>query len=57
MTIKGLTELAMQTVIMDAMEKGHTNKNELIQYMKSDTFKSSVNTYVNMFKEEFKEVV
>lgn len=40
-------ELAMQLTIMDAMEKGHTNKDELILYMESETFKSSVKNYLS----------
>ena len=38
-------ELAMQFVIMDAIGKGHTNKEELIQYMFSETFTNAVTNY------------
>lgn len=43
------TELAIQIVIMDAIEKGHTNENEIIQYMKSDVFDKAVSNYKNQF--------
>ena len=43
------TQAAIQMVIMDAMEKGHTDKNQLIEYMKSETFKNAVNNYLSMF--------
>ena len=39
-------EFAMQMVIMDAMEKGHTNKDELIAYMASETFQNAVMGYM-----------
>ena len=39
------TEVAMQMVIMDAMEKGHTNKDEIIQFMSSLVFEKQVNEY------------
>ena len=40
------TEIAMQLVIMDAMEKGHTDKKGLIEYMKSETFENAVREYL-----------
>ena len=43
------TEVAIQMVIMDAIEKGHTNKNELVEYMKSEVFESAVKNYLQMF--------
>jgi hypothetical protein len=43
------TELAVKMVILDAIEKGHTNTNELIEYMSSETFKNAVNNYKLMF--------
>ena len=43
------TEVAIQMVIMDAIEKGHTNKNELIDYMKSEVFETAVRNYLSMF--------
>ena len=36
------TQTAIQMVIMDAIEKGHTNANELIEYMKSEVFEKAV---------------
>jgi hypothetical protein len=45
------TQAAMQMVIMDAIEKGHTKANELIAYMKSKVFEKSVKNYIKMFNE------
>jgi hypothetical protein len=36
-------------VIMDAIEKGHTNATELIEYMKSEVFEKAVKNYINLF--------
>ena len=46
-------EMACQMVIMDAMEKGHTNKQELIEYMSSKTFKTAVLSYVKLINDQF----
>ena len=54
--MKEFYEAAGKMVIMDAMGKGHTNKEELIQYMQSEIFKNAVLKYVEMFKEMFKEI-
>jgi hypothetical protein len=43
------TELAVKMVILDAIEKGHTNTNDLIEYMSSKTFENAVNNYKLMF--------
>ena len=45
------TQTAIQMVIMDAIEKGHTNSNELIEYMKSEVFEKAVKNYISMFNE------
>ena len=45
------TQTAIQIVIMDAIEKGHTNANELIEYMKSEVFEKAVKNYISMFDE------
>lgn len=42
------TEVAIQLVIMDAIENGHTNTNELVEYMKSLVFKNAVKGYLKM---------
>ena len=42
MSNETVTEMAVETVIMDAIQKGHTNKNELVEYMKTDVFEKSV---------------
>jgi hypothetical protein len=51
MTTATTTQAAIQMVIMDAIEKGHTNSNELIEYMKSEVFENAVKNYVLMFNE------
>ena len=43
-------EIAIQLVIMDAIEKGHTATAELCEYMKSETFLKSVNEYVSLIE-------
>ena len=43
------TEVAMKMVLMDAIEKGHTNQNDLIEYMKSEVFETAVRNYISMF--------
>lgn len=48
-----LTEKAMQLVIMDAINNGHTDKDAMIAYMASEAFKTVVQVYVDMFKSEF----
>lgn len=50
MTNQTTIEIAMQIVIMDAIEKGHTNAAELIEYMKSDVFTKAVKEYAVMIK-------
>lgn len=49
LTIETKTEMAIQMVIMDAIEKGYTNPNELIQYMKSQVFEKAVKNYISLF--------
>ena len=44
------SEVAIKMVIMDAIEKGHTNTNELIAYMKSEVFNTAVINYKNMLQ-------
>lgn len=44
-------QAAIQMVIMDAIEKGHTNASQLIEYMKSDVFEKAVANYVSMLNE------
>jgi hypothetical protein len=48
---KQAAEFGAQMAIMDAMEKGHTDKNELISYMKSETFINAAASYARMFEE------
>ena len=42
------TTTAIQLTVMDAIEKGHTNADELIEYMKTETFGKAVKTYVSL---------
>ena len=41
-------QTAIQMVIMDAIENGHTNQSELIAYMKTEVFEKSVLNYISM---------
>jgi len=50
---KTIAEMAMQTVIMDAIEKGHTSPAELSQYVKSDVFIAAVKNCIELFTNEF----
>lgn len=51
-SIEIATEKAIQMVIMDAIEKGHTDKNELIAYMQSEVFEKAVQNYVSLLNQE-----
>ena len=51
-SIELATEKAIQMVIMDAIEKGHTDKNELMAYMQSEVFANAVQNYVSLFNQE-----
>ena len=44
-------QLAVQMIIMDAIEKGHTNSNELIDYMQSDVFATAAKSYFEMLNQ------
>ena len=57
MTQQQIIEKAMQLTIMDAIEKGHVNKNDLITYMSSDVFEKSVDRYATVIKEEIASLV
>jgi len=57
MTQQQIIEKAMQLAIMDAMEKGHVNKEDLITYMSSDVFEKSVDRYAVVIKEEIASLV
>ena len=50
-SIELATEKAIQMVIMDAIEKGHTDKNELTAYMQSEVFAKAVQNYVALFNQ------
>lgn len=49
------TKVAVKLVIMDAIEKGHTNKKELIAYMNSGVFDRAVKRYVSLMNETIKQ--
>jgi hypothetical protein len=48
-------QIAIQLVIMDALEKRHTNTEDLIQYMKSKVFEKAVKGYLENFNKEFNQ--
>jgi len=52
---KAEIKAAIQMVVMDAIDKGHTNPKELSEYMKSNVFKKAVDNYILMFDELTKE--
>jgi len=41
-------QTAAKMVILDAIEKGHTNPSELAEYMKSETFATACTSYMAM---------
>lgn len=43
-----ITESAIKMTILDAIEKGHTNPAELIDYMQSETFKAAVQRWIEL---------
>lgn len=47
------TEKAIQMVIMDQIEKGHTDTKKLIKFMATQMFENQVANYVKMFEAEF----
>lgn len=57
MTQQQIIESAMKLTIMDAMEKGHINKDDLIAYMSSDVFEKAVHRYATAIKEEIASLV
>lgn len=49
---EGKAKIAIQLVIMDAIERGHTDIREICEYMKSDTFLNSVKEYISLMESE-----
>ena len=43
-------QIASQLVIMDAIEKGHTNVSELTEYVKSEVFEKAVKAYMSQIE-------
>ena len=50
------TEIAINMVILDAIEKGHTNTQELISYMKSKVFDEAVKNYIKIININLKQI-
>lgn len=50
LTLETKTQIAVEMVILDAIEKGATNKNDIINFMKTETFEASVKGYVSLMK-------
>lgn len=48
MTHEMKIKLAVKMTILDAIEKGHTDKDELIAYMSSETFKKAADNYIEL---------
>ena len=46
MTAQQKIKFASEQVLLDAIEKGHTDKAELISYMQSDVFRNAVKSYL-----------
>jgi hypothetical protein len=46
-------EFGAKMTIMDAIEKGYTNKKKLIEFMKSKLYQESVIHYAEMFESKF----
>jgi len=53
MTANLAAEIAVQTVILDALEKGHTNVNEMVAYMETKVFNDAVARYVLLLTQTF----
>lgn len=49
LTTTSKVKAAIDMVIMDAIEKGHTDKDQLIAYMKTEEFEAYVNGYIELF--------
>ncbi len=50
-------QLAIDMVIMDAIERGHTDANDLIRYMNTTTFEKAVKSYISMIGEAKAEML
>ena len=48
LTTETKVQTAIQMVIMDAIEKGNTDKTQLIEYMASEVFQAAVKRYLEM---------
>lgn len=51
-----VTKLAVETVILDALAKGHTDLNQMIAYTKSQTFVNAVKAAKKSIKELEKQL-
>ena len=43
--------MAIQLVVMDVMEKGLTNTDKILEYMKTELFQKAVKSYVSIMDE------
>jgi hypothetical protein len=41
-------QIAIQLVIMDAINKGHTEQGQILEYMKSEIFENAVKRYMKL---------
>jgi hypothetical protein len=41
-------QIAIQLVIMDAINKGHTEQGQIFEYMKSEVFENAVKRYMEL---------
>ena len=56
LSLQDQLKIAAEQVILDAIEKGHTDKSELMAYMQSDTYKQAVLSYVKTMREAFSSI-
>jgi len=50
---KQAAEFGLKMAVLDAIEKGHTDKEEMIAYMASETCKKAAAEYAKLFDQEF----
>ena len=48
LTIETKTKMAIELVIIDAIENGHSNTNQLINYLQTKVFKMAVKNYISL---------
>lgn len=45
--------MAIEMTVLDAIEKGHTNADEIFEYIKTDIFEKAVKRYIKLIQENF----